>query len=49
MIRTTAIARTFSDVVIDYVKKRKLFENKPIKLLTYNYLQNGQLTLQQIL
>lgn len=49
MIRTTAIARSFSDIVIDYVKNRKLFENKPIKLLTYNYLSDGQLALQQIL
>lgn len=49
MIRATAIARTFSDVVVDYVKKRTLFENKPIKLLTYKYIQNGELALRQIL
>lgn len=49
MIRTTAIARSFSDAVIDYVKKRKFFEHKPIKLLTYNYTRDRQLTLQQIL
>ncbi len=49
MIRTTAIARNFSDDVINYVKNRKFFENKPIKLLTYHYSQNELLSLQQIL
>lgn len=50
MIRTTAIARSFSNVVIDYVKKRKIFENKPIKLLTYSYnAQTEKLDLQNIL
>lgn len=49
MIRTTAIARSFSTIVVDYVNKRKQFENKPIKLLTYTYSPNGQLTLHQIL
>lgn len=49
MVRTTAIARTFSEVVVDYVKKRKQFENKPIKLLQYNYASNGRLELQQLL
>lgn len=49
MIRTTAIARSFSTIVVDYVNKRKQFENKPIKLLTYSYSPNGQLTLHQIL
>lgn len=37
MLRTTAIAKSFSDDVIDYVKKRTLYENKPIKLIQYNY------------
>ena len=37
MVRATAIARSFSQSVIDYVEKRKLIENKPIKLLRYSY------------
>ncbi len=49
MIRTTAIARNFFDDVINYVKNRKFFENKPIKLLTYHYSPNELLSLQQIL
>lgn len=49
MIRTTAIARNFSDDVINYVKNRKFFENKPFKLLTYHYSPNELLSLQQIL
>lgn len=48
MVRATAIAKSFSTVVVDYVQKRKLFENKPIKLLTYHYSGDGRLTLQQI-
>lgn len=50
MIRTTAIAKSFSDVVVDYVKKRTKFENKPIKLFTYNFdTGNNRLKLTQIL
>lgn len=50
MLRTTAIAKSFSAVVIDYVKKRTQFENKPIKLLTYAYdIQEKRLNLQRIL
>jgi len=50
MIRTTAIAKSFSNIVVDYVKKREYFENKPIKLLTYNYnAPKCQLELHQIL
>lgn len=41
MLRTTAIARTFSKEVIDYVNKRKSIENKPIKLLRYLYKDRG--------
>lgn len=48
MVRTTAIAKTFSEEVIDYVKNRKLFENKPIKLVQYHYTSDGQLELRQI-
>lgn len=40
MVRTTAIAKDYSSEVIDYVNKRTIFENKPIKLLTYEYLNN---------
>ena len=37
MVRTTAIARHFSDDVRDCVRKRQKNENKPIKLLTYSF------------
>lgn len=37
MIRTTAIAKSFSKEVIDYVSKRAKIERKPIKLLEYKY------------
>lgn len=37
MVRSTAIAKHFSDDVIDYVKKRRDIEKKPIKLLEYSY------------
>lgn len=47
MIRTTAIARAFSDEVVDYVKKRETFENKPIKLIVYKY-NNGKFSLELI-
>ena len=40
MVRTTAIAKDYSSEVIDYVNKRTIFENKPIKLLTYEYLND---------
>ncbi len=49
MLRTTAVAKSFSAEVIDYVKKRKMFENKPIKLLKYNYNDNDGFTLEPIL
>ena len=41
MLRTTAIARSFSDEVLDYVNKRERIENKSIKLLRYLY-KNGK-------
>lgn len=47
MIRITAIAKSFSKEVIDYVSKRKLIENKPIKLLEYTY-DNRIFNLKQI-
>lgn len=48
MLRTTAIAKTFSDDVIQYVKQRKQIENKPIKLLRYFY-ENAALILKDVL
>lgn len=47
MVRTTALAKSFSDSVIAYVKKRSKIENKPIKLLTYEY-RNKELIVNQI-
>lgn len=37
MVRSTAVAKSFSDSVVEYVNKRSIIENKPIKLLTYEY------------
>lgn len=49
MVRTTAIAKSYSNVVVDYVKKRETFENKPIKLLTYDYdVHREQLKLKSV-
>lgn len=48
MVRTTAIAKSYSGDVIDYVKKRTNLENKPIKLLQYAY-ENAQLSLSNVL
>ena len=48
MLRTTAVAKSFSAEVVDYVKKRKMFENKPIKLLKYNYNDADGFTLDPI-
>lgn len=47
MIRTSAIAKTFSADVIQYVEQRKEIERKPIKLLKYSY-ENGRLNLFDI-
>ena len=44
MVRTTAIARSFSQSVIDYVEKRTRIEGKPIKLLQYSYASELVLT-----
>ena len=49
MVRTTAIAKEYSDEVVDYVRKRSQFEGKPIKLLEYTVAQNNVLQLNQIL
>lgn len=48
MIRTTAIAKSYSDDVIQYVKQRQRIEKKPIKLLKYSYC-NGRFHLISIL
>ncbi len=47
MVRSTAIAKSFSPTVKDYVQNRNKFENKPIKLLTYSY-SNGELILSEV-
>ena len=47
MVRTTAVAKTYSDSVIKYVAQRKCIENKPIKLLQYSY-DNDYLNLVDI-
>lgn len=49
MVRTTAIAKGFSDEVLDYVEKRSRFENKPIKLLTYMYTTKDGIILSSII
>lgn len=44
MVRTTAIAKRYSNEVIQYVLQRKQIENKTIKLLQYKY-DNGCLNI----
>lgn len=41
MLRTTAIAKNFSEKVIDYVSKRTKYEGKSINLLTFSNSENG--------
>ena len=48
MVRTTAIAKTYSDSVIQYVSQRTRIENKPVKLLQY-CVDNGALMLIDVL
>lgn len=48
MVRTTAIAKSFSKDAIDYVTKRSQIERKPIKLLEYSIDSNNNLELKQI-
>lgn len=48
MLRTTAIASSFSEEVIEYVKQRTLFENKPIKLIAYSFSGNNDFDLSII-
>lgn len=40
MVRTTAIAKSFSPSVAEYVKQRNFYEGKPIKLVSFSY-KNG--------
>ncbi len=47
MVRTTAIAKSYTADVIQYVAQRKHIENKPIKLLQYTY-DNDSLSLLDI-
>ena len=47
MVRTTAIAKSFSTDVVDYVTKREQIEKKRIKLLRYSY-NDGSLKLTDI-
>lgn len=48
MVRTIAIAKSFSPEVIQYVQQRTLIEEKPIKLLVYSY-DDGSLKLTDAL
>jgi hypothetical protein len=47
MIRTTAIAKAFDPAVLDYLKRRKAYENKFLTLLQYKNDKNA-LTLQKV-
>lgn len=47
MVRSTALAKSFADSVVSYVKKRSEIENKPIKLLTYEYC-DGELKIKEV-
>ena len=44
MVRATAIAKSFSPDVVQYVRQRERIEDKPIKLLRYSY-SGGSLNL----
>ena len=48
MVRTTAIAQSFSTDVIQYIKKRTYIENKPIKLIQYSYDSKNGFSLGRI-
>lgn len=47
MLRTTAIAKSFDPAVVDYLKRRKAYENKYLSLLQYQNHKNG-LALQKV-
>ena len=48
MVRATALAKSYSSDVIQYVSQRTKIENKPIKLLQYVYA-NGSISLVDIM
>lgn len=48
MLRTTAVAKSFSSDVINYVRQRKEFENKIVKLVEYCIDDNGNFNLNCI-
>jgi len=45
-IRTVAIAKRFDDRVVDYVRRRKQFEGKAVRLLRYD-CTNGEIALSE--
>ena len=47
MVRTTAIARSFSEEVKEYVRARTRIEGKPIRLLRYGLNAEGRLFLTE--
>lgn len=49
MLRTTAVAKRFSEDVIQYVQQRTVLENKPIKLVEYTCNEAGDFILNPIL
>ncbi len=48
MLRVTAIAKSFSDEVKEYVERRKVIENKTIKLVQYEYQEQDGFTLKML-
>lgn len=48
MVRATAIAKSFSTDVIEYIKKRTSIECKPIKLIQYSYDNTNGFVLHKI-
>lgn len=48
MVRTTAIAKSFSSDVTEYIEKRASIENKPIKLIKYSYDSTKGFSLSRI-
>jgi len=48
MVRVSAVAKRYDMDVINYVKNRKIFEGKEIKLFTYDVSDNGKLMLNNV-
>lgn len=48
MVRTTAIAQSFSSDIVEYIEKRTAIENKPIKLIKYCYDSKRGFSLSRI-